>query len=49
MLFLNTVGESFATPINIYLLNVIIPEEEIMNVGLKLSAIMPITEKSTLV
>ena len=47
MLFLNTTGESFATPINIYLLNVIFPEEEIMNVGLKLSAIMPITEIST--
>ena len=45
--YIDKTGKHITTPINIYLLNVIFPEEEIMNVGLKLSAIMPITEKST--
>ena len=47
--YIDKTGKHITTPINIYLLNVIFPEEEIMNVGMKVSAIIPPTGEPTLI
>ena len=47
--YIDKTGKHIATPINIYLLNIIFPEEEIMNVGMKVSAIIPPIGEPTLI
>lgn len=41
LVYLDDTGNRIATPMNIYLLNVLFPEEEIMNVGMKATALLP--------
>ena len=46
--YLDEAGNRTAVPMNIYLLNVLFPEEEVMNAGMKATAIMPPAELSPL-
>lgn len=46
--YLDKAGNRTAVPMNIYLLNVLFPEEEVMNAGMKATAIMPPAELSPL-
>lgn len=46
--YLDEAGNRTAVPMNIYLLNVLFPEEEVMNAGMKATAIMPPAELSLL-
>lgn len=44
--YLDEAGHRKAVPMNIYLLNVLFPEEEVMNAGMKAAAILPPAELS---
>ncbi len=46
--YLDEAGHRKAVPMNIYLLNVLFPEEELMNAGMKTAAILPPAELSPL-
>lgn len=46
--YLDEAGYRKAVPMNIYLLNVLFPEEELMNAGMKATAILPPAELSPL-
>lgn len=41
MIYLNDKGERISTPWTIYAINALLPEEELMNAGMKLTAILP--------
>lgn len=48
LVYLDEAGNRKAVPMNIYLLNVLFPEEELMNAGMKTTAILPPAELSPL-
>ena len=41
LIYMNERGEKIKTPLSVYLLNAIFPEEELMNAGMKVTAILP--------
>ena len=41
LIYLNDKGERISTPLSIYAINALLPEEELMNAGVKLTAILP--------
>lgn len=41
IIYIDSNGNSRTTPLGVYLTNVVFPEEEIMNFGVKLNAILP--------
>lgn len=41
LIYLNKNGERISTPLPVYLVNAILPEEELMNAGMKATAILP--------
>jgi hypothetical protein len=41
LFYLDDAGRRIATPMNVYLLNVLFPEEEVMNAGMKATALLP--------
>ena len=41
LVYLNKEGERISTPLKVYLINVLFPEEEMMNFGLKATAVLP--------
>lgn len=46
LIYLNNKGERIHTPIHVYLVNAVFPEEELMNAGMKISAVFPPTSLS---
>ena len=46
LVYMNEKGEKTKTPLSIYLLNAIFPEEELMNAGMKATAILPNLEQA---
>lgn len=46
LVYMDEAGHRKAVPMNIYLLNVLFPEEELMNAGMKATAILPPAELS---
>lgn len=41
LVYLNEKGERISTPIVVYIVNALLPEEELMNVGMKATALLP--------
>lgn len=41
LIYLNDKGERIGTPLPVYAINALLPEEELMNVGMKLTAVLP--------
>lgn len=41
LIYLDKKGEHISTPLRVYLINALLPEEELMNLGLKATAILP--------
>ena len=41
LLYLDSNGERISTPLPVYLINAVLPEEELMNAGMKATAILP--------
>lgn len=41
LIYLNDQGERISTPLSVYAINALLPEEELMNAGMKLTAILP--------
>lgn len=48
LIYLDDKGERISTPIPVYLINALLPEEELMNAGMKATAILPPAELSPL-